>query len=202
MKKFFLILSYILHPLIIPFLIVYIYLNSGTYISFLYDISAKRSIYLFIFLNTIVLPVLFLLLLKKFKFIADIYLRKRKERFLPYFFIFIFYSFTIYIFKKISFPFIFFKLFGGILAILFLVTIINLKWKISIHTAAWGGAIAALFYFHLKFSVDLFFPLILFIFCAGLISTARLYLKEHSNLEIYAGIILGFLTQFVFMYYV
>ena len=71
---------------------------------------------------------------------------------------------------------------------LFIATIF---FKVSLHAGAWGNVVC--FAILCSFgSVQYAIPfLILSIFIAGLIGSARLALNEHSNKQIYAGYFLG-----------
>ena len=74
-------------------------------------------------------------------------------------------------------------------------SLINLKWKISAHTAGIGGVIALIYQIHVLglSALDLFWLLCLTIIVAGLIGTARLVLKQHDIWQVLAGAVVGFL---------
>ena len=95
-------------------------------------------------------------------------------------------------------------LFAGLILLL-LLTLITLKWKISIHTAsiaALAGGITALTFIaqpiiNLK---QIFFVNTVLLIFIGMVSFSRMYLKAHSATQILAGISLGFSLTFIVVF--
>jgi hypothetical protein len=75
---------------------------------------------------------------------------------------------------------------------LFMVTIF---YKISLHTGAWGAVIMFALICSLQQVQFSILFLILSMVVAGLVGTARLFLKEHSGKEIYSAYIVGGISQ-------
>ena len=70
---------------------------------------------------------------------------------------------------------------------------INFWWKISMHGTGWG-AFTSMLLIMTTISAKLFLPYLLIgIILSGLVGSARLYLKSHSNSQIYAGFAVGFI---------
>ena len=94
---------------------------------------------------------------------------------------------------------------------LFLAFIINLFSKISMHTTGMGGLLAmtlivifnfspATIWFSLSDQISWELPavliLMLVLFFAGIVGSARLFLQAHEPHDIYGGYLVGFISQF------
>ncbi|RMG77634.1 MAG: hypothetical protein D6707_10885, partial [Bacteroidetes bacterium] len=77
----------------------------------------------------------------------------------------------------------------------FLLIILNFKWKISMHTTAMGALIGLLFLISRIFMTNVFGLMIIVIMAGGLVGYARLYSKQHSEGEVYAGFLVGFVAE-------
>jgi membrane-associated phospholipid phosphatase len=80
--------------------------------------------------------------------------------------------------------------------------IISLRWKISNHMASIGGLTGALIALSLRLEINTSYILALVFLFAGLIGTARLILKKHNPLQIYAGYALGFFVMFFILMFI
>jgi hypothetical protein len=69
--------------------------------------------------------------------------------------------------------------------------IINNFYKISMHAMGVGGAIMFVILTSFFYHVYLGFYIALAILAGGITCTARLLLSEHSNKEVYSGLIVG-----------
>jgi len=81
--------------------------------------------------------------------------------------------------------------------VLFLITIITLKWKISVHSAGIMGLVGFLLAINLVYpGNNLLIPIILAVLASGVIMTSRLQLKDHTGNQVYVGALLGFIVCF------
>lgn len=163
----------------------------------MFQISGSISIivYLLIFLNTCLLPVFAMLVLKRMGLISSLHIDIQTERSLPYFITFCFYLSTWWLIYKAPLPeFIANLLLGAAIAIL-LAGIINYKVKISSHLIGVGGAVGAFLAVNLYSTVDFSFFFIVSILLAGLMGWARLELRAHQPIEVYSGFLLGVFSQ-------
>ncbi len=153
-------------------------------------------------LLTFVLPVISIILLKLTKNITRLEMNDRRERIWPLIFTTIYYGVTTYwmVFQfRVSNPMI--ALMVGVLATILIITIITLFWKISAHSAgAWGGVGFFIAMMQKTVETNLFWPTIVTILLAGLISTARLYLRVHSPRQVFLGGLLGYIICFTSIY--
>jgi hypothetical protein len=76
---------------------------------------------------------------------------------------------------------------------------INLRWKISVHTAAMGGLTGMILGLSYRLQTDLFIMTGIIIICSGLVGFARLKTDSHKPSEIYSGYLVG-ATIFLLMF--
>jgi hypothetical protein len=75
--------------------------------------------------------------------------------------------------------------------------ILNSYLKISLHGMAAGGAVTAIGLFSWYYAIPLWIYLIPAVLLAGLIATARMLVSDHSNREIYLGLLMGATCQWL-----
>jgi membrane-associated phospholipid phosphatase len=73
--------------------------------------------------------------------------------------------------------------------------VISLRWKISAHAAAIGGLIGGFLALSFRMNQSPLMILSLLFLIGGLVGTARLILEKHTNIQVYAGFVLGFLIM-------
>jgi len=67
--------------------------------------------------------------------------------------------------------------------------------KISLHGMAAGGALAAVILFSWFYALPLWIYILSVTLLVGLVASARLLISDHSNKEVYAGLISGMICQ-------
>lgn len=199
MKKISNIISYLLHPILMPTVGILFILYSGIYLSFI-PYQTKKIILLISAFTTILFPLSILLILYIQKKISKLTIPNRKERLIPLFISIIFYYITYYVFKKYNIP-IFIQHFMLTSFICLLATfIIHLKWKISIHMVAIGGILglwSALNFIYYMPNNSLFLSIAIIL--SGIVGSARLILKAHNQSQIYAGFFVGYVLSFIIL---
>ncbi len=185
--------SIVFHPLLIPTLGFILLFNSGFYFSML-PWNVKKFILLVVLLSTCLLPALSIRLLSlspKF----DIRMERNTDRILPLLFSSISYYIGYLILLQFPvFPIYKFFLIASILVQVALL-LISFVWKISAHAAAIGGLVGGFFALSFRLQENPVMILILLILIAGMVGSARLILKKHTSLQVYAGFLLGFLIM-------
>lgn len=195
-------ISLVLHPLLLAtYLMVIFYF----YLPEVFNPVAAESIPTLIlatFVTTFLIPVLSISIMKMTSRVSSLELTRREERILPFISIVMFYCAATYMFISklmITPPLSVMMIIST--SLIFLLLLITLRFKISIHAAAiWGicGLITAL---SIRLSgLELIVPLIVTVICAGLVASSRLYLNFHSPKEIWAGSFLGFFYCFTGLY--
>jgi hypothetical protein len=191
-------ISYIFHPLFIP---TYIFL--WLVLRFPFEFAGITPMGLFfrkitVFWMTAFFPAFSVFLLWRLKFIDSIFLKTQKERIIPYVITMIFYWWMWYLSRNFSDqPFALRFFFLGIFFATVPGMMLNNFFKISMHAMGIGGAIIFIlltcFYYQTYLGADIS----LIFLVTGLVCTARFIASDHTNLEIYSGIIVGALCQLI-----
>jgi hypothetical protein len=185
------ILSYILHPLLIPTYATILLLNLSFFLS--YSLSLEAKIWLLIMVSgfTFIIPVVIITSLYFFRVISSIELEEMKERTMPLLFSAISYYALLYMLRKSGLPAYFLYFIYGALLTLLVGLMINLVYKISLHTLAWGAAVASLVGLSLKMEIDIPLIIIFSVIIAGLAGYVRLKLNAHNPTQVYLGFATG-----------
>ncbi len=191
MKKAAPLISYLFHPLIMPSLGLLIILNSGSYLSLL-DPAVKRAIVFVMALGTLVFPLMILpvlqyrsLVLKNQEAIS------KGERLVPQIIILALYIITFVYFNKLPLSQVIHAYILSVTGTLFLVLVLNLKFKISMHTAALGGMAGLIIALIYLYETPLQGLLLLSLFAGGLTGSARMAQGDGWG-SILGGFLLGF----------
>ncbi|MFC2137062.1 hypothetical protein ACFLTE_02700 [Bacteroidota bacterium] len=191
------IISYVFHPLLMPTIGILIILNSGTHFSFL-PIEIKRLVFYSILMMSCVLPLLFMPVFKLQGIISSYKMDDKKERLLPLFIITLIYFTGFYFISRFSFIPRFIKIYVLTIAIAsFIGLLVTMKIKVSLHMLGIGG-ITGLLITLLKFQalhLDIYF--ISAFAVGGFVGASRLKLNNHSPLQVYLGLIIGFLAVII-----
>ena len=192
--------SYVFHPIFIPFYGLLLLFNTGLYISFTLSEEAISLIYLIVFFNTILVPSVLMYLFYKMGIINSLMVEERRQRFILYITMIVFYYSTYLLFQKFSIPLIL-SIFvlgaSGALCILFLT---NFFIKISAHMVGIGGVFGMLYATSELFLINYSNFLIPTILIAGIIGYSRLRLNAHKPIEIYLGLGIGFMAEYLTVY--
>ncbi len=192
-------LSVVLHPVLMPTYALLFMFQNSTFFSYSIPYPAKLALFLIIILNTLVFPVMVSYVLLKKGVIRSFEMEKREERLIPYASNMLLMMIAAYLIHKLRLPQVFFQLILGAIASVAIAIIINMKWKVSIHMVGAGAMVGTLFGLSTFLLVDLRFPIIFSLFAAGLLGSARISLGAHSAWQIYAGFVIGFVCEFLFL---
>ena len=194
------ILSYILHPIFMPLIVIWILLNYVEYFQLVFS-NYTKPLYIIIAVFTLILPLISSVLFVIFKKVESLEMRTKEERNGP-----VFVSIMIMIigypfFKSISqlSPYLT-SVYLSSVFILIIAFLITKRWKISLHMLGIGGATGSFIALNYIFG-GMFFWVILFLFLSGLLVSARLNLKAHNRSQVYAGFLLGCIFQTCFIVY-
>ena len=185
------ILSYIQHPLLITAYLALFLLRLPLFLTYTLSGDVKAGLIGVIIGFTFILPVSAMLAMRYFKLISSLKLEEMHERTLPLIVTSASYMALLYLLRRLGLPSYFLFFFYGAMITLIAGLLINLVYRISLHTLAWGSVAAALTGFSIRMGVD-FLPLILaVILLAGMAGSARLILKAHTAPQIYLGFLAG-----------
>lgn len=191
--------SYLLHPLVMPTLGMWLILNTNTYLATTPS-TLKHLLLLFVAITTLFFPAIGTFIMYRTGYISTLEIDARNERKAPYLYTLLFYAMGYYYIHyhfPVS-PLIKNMMLGVVLAVLF-TFLINLRWKISAHMTGIGGLTGALVALAFVFESNLHASIALAFLLSGLLGSFRIYLGAHSHSQVYAGFMLGFFTVFLFM---
>ena len=191
MKKAALLISYLFHPLLMPSLGLLIILNSGSYLSLL-DPTVKRAIVFVMALGTLVFPLMILPFLQyRSMLVRNQQAISRVERLLPQIIILTLYIITFVYFQKLPLSQVIHAYLLSVTGTLFLVLVLNLKFRISTHSTALGGLAGLIIALIYLYETPLQGLLILTFFAGGLTGSARMTQGDGWG-SVLGGFLLGF----------
>lgn len=190
--------SILFHPFWMPLAGVFIILNHIQLMLVLPD-EARKAIYIIVASSTIGLPMLiFPVYLFRNKFKA-LLMTQRQERYIPLLTMSIFYYFSYHALRNLNAPHILNSFMLGVFISVSIATIVNIWWKISLHAIGLGGILSLLtliLMYRQGHPEVIFFETLII---SGIVLTARLYLRQHTLLQIVTGYLCGFITMSVTM---
>ena len=193
------IISYVFHPVFMPTMMTLLLykLSPQSFAGFNVADFSKQPFPIIapVILNTLFFPIVAILLLKGVGFAKSIKLEDQKERIIPLILTMIFYFWAYWSMKNVNAPFLLRVLLLGSFWNIIALFMINIFFKVSMHTAAAGGSIAMMVVLMLQSPVNMALPLFITILIAGIIGTARLILDAHSRGQVWLGYIVGFFVQ-------
>jgi len=188
-------LSNIFRPEFMP-LVGFVALFLFTYLNLL-PWTFKGAVLVLIACGTVLLPRWTIVFWRKARGWDPHLLRQRENRFFPYLIYLLYYAFTLHMLNRFHLP----HYMSGILIAAMLIQgsciLINMKWKISMHSAAAGGMIGALLAYSILFSFNPTGWLCVCIFIAGAVGSSRMLLRQHSLWQVLAGTALGIVCAFI-----
>jgi len=198
MARFF---SYLAHPLIIPIIGVIILLRAINWMGML-SMETRLYTYLIVIVSTLILPVIFLPVLKHKKIITDYSMPTAEERKIPLLLTSFFYLAGAFMLQKIHVPMIFPLFINSSSVVILFCALISWKWKISTHMAGIAGLIGLILGISLKWMIDLRLVLAVLILISGTTGWARLKTGAHTPAQVYSGFGLGFTVVFLIVRFI
>ena len=193
--KFHKFISTILHPIVLPTLGVFIYF---VFVSQSFEKRLQLIVLGLVFTLTYLVPLLMLLLLKKFRFIKDYQVSTIKERRFPIIFMMLLLYFLgnsiiqIPAIRNLGILF-----FGTSLSLTCIYVLFSLKLKSSLHLVSMGNMIGFFLIMTNINSLSMLPIIILLILLSGILASSRMYLKAHTPIELLIGFSLGIICQFI-----
>ena len=153
-----------------------------------------------VIINTLILPVFVIWLMKRMGIIEKLSLDLKQDRIISFIITGIFYLTTWFVFHRLqlvsSIDLVFI-----IAAILVLTaSIITNFWKISVHSISMGAVSALIMYLTISSYIPNVWILYFVFLLSGFVGFARLKLKSHSPEQIYVGFVVGFLVLSAFVW--
>ncbi len=192
------IISGIFHPLFMPLYGLGIIFSAPTLLGYL-PFSVKKILFFIVLINSVLIPLSLLPFFKNRNIISSYRIEERRERIVPLISTSLLYSITSFIVFRFQIP-VFLKSF--IFAASFLVvavTLINLWWKISLHSVGAGALAAVVLVLSVKMYTPLTWYLISVILAAGCVLSSRLRLNSHNPSQVWIGFLTGLLGLSLFI---
>lgn len=190
-------ISYIFHPLLMPFIgVVFFFSKSPRHLPE-NIVKAKLTA---LFLLSIVLPILIFYLLKSLKQVKSIYLQSTKERILPLLLNCIIIGYLSYtVFPANEFIELYYFFIGIVFSSLTCLILAILKFKASIHMIASTGILMFFIALSIHYSINIIGTIALLSILIGAIATSRLHMNAHTVSELIVGIFVGIIPQLIML---
>jgi membrane-associated HD superfamily phosphohydrolase len=193
MRAFLQIVSYLLHPLYIPF--------AGTLAYFLITpkyspLEVQSGNILPIFILTVIIPIIFYLILRNLSVISTVQLPDLKERKYP---LYISLALLLMVVIRVipnNFTIELHYYFLGLIAATFSALILLfLNFKCSLHLIAMGSLLMFLVNLSIHFEKNITIAIAVTTLLCGLVASSRLYLNNNNRAEVIIGLLIGIFTQ-------
>ena len=158
-------------------------------------VKGKWTVVWLIFFTTCLIPMITVIMFRLTKVIKDLNMMDRRDRYIPFLFITIFYLVVAYLIGGQDWMNgLMYLAFKAITAVVIITNLVTFKWKISAHAAGVSGWLGFSVAFLVKYpgTNTLFIPLMVAIIINGFVYWARLYLGAHKPAQLWAGALLGF----------
>ncbi|MDE3251426.1 MAG: hypothetical protein KGO92_01380 [Bacteroidota bacterium] len=197
------IISYLLHPLFIP-TYVFLFLVYQVPYEFAGISAYQLNLRIFsIFWLTAFFPAFAVFLLWRLKFSESIFLRTQKERIVPYVITMFFYWWMYYLSRNFpDQPAVLKFFYMGIFLSTVFGLILNNYFKISLHAMAMGGAMTAIILFAFYYRLSLGSSISIATLLTGIVCTSRFLVSDHTQKEVYAGLIVGIVSQLISYWFI
>lgn len=190
-------ISYIFHPLLMPFIAVVFFFSKSPRFIPLNIIKAKL---IALFLLSIILPILIFYLLKSLKQAESIYLQSTKERIIPLLLNCIIIGYLNYtVFPPNEFIELHYFFIGIVFSSLSCLILAILKFKASIHMIASTGVLMFFIALSIHYSINIIGTIALLFILIGAIATSRLHMRAHSVPELIVGTVVGIVPQLILL---
>lgn len=188
--------SYVFHPLFIPVYLAWFLITVQPYLFASFTPAEKMITLLRFFIMYSFFPLVTVLLAKGLGFLESIYLKTQKDRIIPYIACGIYYFWMSYVLRnQPQFSKEVVQLSMAIFIASSLGLMVNIYMKVSMHAISMG--ILLVFMSLLGFTQTGSYTIYLSVasLIAGVVCTSRFIVSDHTQKEIYTGLIVGGLSQ-------
>lgn len=190
--------SYVFHPLFIPLYVTFFlaFIHPSYFSGF--SVLGKKKVMILVGINAVAFPAITVFLLKSLGFIESIFLKTQKDRIIPYIASMTFFFWTQYVLREQThIPRILVAFMFGVFISSSAALIANIYYKISMHGIGMGGLVGLFLVIMQQNTMLMTWPLAIVLLIAGLVCTSRMIVSDHRPKEIYAGLLVGFVCQFI-----
>jgi len=184
-------LSYVLHPLIIPTFATVALLMQRDIYSIVLPLQLRLWYLSVVFAFTWLIPASAVYILLRIKAIYSVEMSGRGERTIPLLIASASYMTLLFFVKSSNIPPLFlFVVYSATFALL-AGLLINMFYKISLHTLGWGAFVATVISISLRLGMPMLTLICISVLLAGLAGYARLKENAHNVTQVYLGYIAG-----------
>ena len=191
-------ISYIFHPLFIPLYVGYflMFIHPTYFVG--YGSKEKYWLLIRVAYTMVFFPIITVLLLKAIGFIESVFLKTQKDRIIPYIACGIYFFWGYLVFRnQPSIPSTLTAFTFAVFLSSSVALIANIYFKISMHAIGMGGVLGLFVVIMRSNTMLMTGPLSLAFLITGMVCTARLLISNHSDKEIYMGLLVGIACQLV-----
>lgn len=198
MNSFAKVVSFVFHPLWMPLVTLLLLYLIDPYLGLS---DGQFKFLLKMLLICIVAPGLSLLVMLKTKLVSDIEVSNKKERYIPFALVILYYILT-YTFLRLNhvpLPNAVYAMLFSLIVSLFIASLVNMQTKVSIHLMAMGGVLGTLLAFSQIHMIGIGSYMSVWLLLSALLAWSRIYQDLHTNAQTYLGFGLGFLLHYAFV---
>lgn len=206
-------ISLLFHPLsVLTYTLIFLLL-ANPYVFGVNQASERMDLIFMVAGTTLLIPGFAVVMMRLLGIVDDLQLRERMQRVGPYIAAGVFYAWlTRNLMDNVEIPFVFTAIALGCTLGIFVCFVINVQFKISLHTVGAAGMTAIFIILHLFYpyarltlgipwwgtlQVSMLTLVFVSVIMAGLMGTARLLLGVHQPREVYWGYVAGFIMPFL-----
>ena len=154
-------------------------------------LSYRLQVLLLVYILTALMPRALIAAYRRYQGWTLLQLGQREKRLVPYVISIGCYMLCVWLMRLLHIPHFMGAIVTAALLVQMLCLIINMTWKISIHTASIGGVAGAVMVFALIFGFNPIGWLSLCFILAGILGTSRMLLRQHSLGQVVGGFFVG-----------
>ena len=167
-----------------------------SYMSLL-PLAYKLPMLLTVYLFTILLPSVLIHIYRRYQGWSTTELGKKERRIVPYIISILCYGLMLYLMERLKMPRFMMGVIVCALSLQIVCALTNIWLKVSTHAAASGACIGLLMAFSLLLHVDPALWLCALTLLNGLVCSARLILRQHTIVDVWAGTVIGVICGFL-----
>lgn len=193
-----LVVSILFHPVFMPLYgLLIIFLAPTIFVYIPGDV--KRVIFMLVLINMTVVPMAMLPLFRYRNIISSYSLNEAGERLMPMALGLLMYILTTIIFFSYQIPALIKSFILAASVAVFILLMVTLMWKISVHSAGMGGLLATVMALSVRMGAPMTAYLAALILLSGVVMASRLYLGAHKPGQVYWGFLAGFLPFLIIL---
>ncbi|MHA7130929.1 PA-phosphatase [Algoriphagus namhaensis] len=198
LRQFALIISVVFQPLLIPSLVYGLIFYVVPESSSIPD-QVKDRLYFLIVLSTLLIPMITIIGFRLSGTVKSLHMATLSERFIPFTVVCIYFGLTTYFLReKIEFDPVLWQSLLVITLTIIGLTLVTFVWKMSAHMTGLGGLLAIIVVMSSLFpTFRALYYLLGALLLTGIVGSSRLYLNAHKPLEIYIGLVYGFIACYL-----